>query len=40
MLYIRRFCVFALQAYSEMIAERRKKVTDGDEDTFGVRKTQ
>ncbi|XP_022145927.1 uncharacterized protein LOC111015275 [Momordica charantia] len=28
------------KAYSEMIAERRKKVTDGDEDTFGVRKTQ
>ncbi|KAJ6827202.1 uncharacterized protein M6B38_368145 [Iris pallida] len=26
------------KAYSEMIAERRKKVTSGIEDTFGVRK--
>lgn len=24
------------QAYSEMIAERRKSVTDGAEDTFGL----
>ncbi|CAL0310348.1 unnamed protein product [Lupinus luteus] len=28
------------KAYSEMIAERRKKVTNGVEDTFGVRKKQ
>ncbi|KAI7983904.1 hypothetical protein LOK49_LG15G00487 [Camellia lanceoleosa] len=28
------------KAYSEMIAERRKKVTDGVEDTFGLRKSQ
>ncbi|KAF5960790.1 hypothetical protein HYC85_001999 [Camellia sinensis] len=28
------------QAYSEMIAERRKKVTDGIEDPFGLRKSQ
>ncbi|XAR61196.1 hypothetical protein NMG60_11034829, partial [Bertholletia excelsa] len=28
------------KAYSDMIAERRKKVTDGVEDTFGVEKGQ
>ncbi|GMH02412.1 hypothetical protein Nepgr_004251 [Nepenthes gracilis] len=28
------------KAYSEMIAERRKKVTDGIEDTFGLRKSR
>ncbi|KAG5514472.1 hypothetical protein RHGRI_035766 [Rhododendron griersonianum] len=28
------------KAYSDMIAERRKKVTDGVEDTFGLRNTQ
>ncbi|KGN47908.1 uncharacterized protein LOC101202761 [Cucumis sativus] len=28
------------KAYSEMIAERRRKVSDGLEDTFGVKRTQ
>ncbi|XP_008809865.2 uncharacterized protein LOC103721442 [Phoenix dactylifera] len=28
------------KAYSDMIAERRKKVTSGLEDTFGLRKSQ
>ncbi|XP_038887717.1 uncharacterized protein LOC120077773 [Benincasa hispida] len=28
------------KAYSEMIAERRRKVSDGVEDTFGVKRTQ
>ncbi|RVW54916.1 hypothetical protein CK203_071530 [Vitis vinifera] len=31
---------FLLQAYSDMIAERRKKVTSGVEDTFGLKKSQ
>ena len=29
-----------LQAYTDMIAERRRKVSDGVEDTFGVKRTQ
>ncbi|CAK9323469.1 unnamed protein product [Citrullus colocynthis] len=28
------------KAYSDMIAERRRKVSDGVEDTFGVKRTQ
>ncbi|KAE9460600.1 hypothetical protein C3L33_07486, partial [Rhododendron williamsianum] len=37
--YIRN-CGYCTSAYSDMIAERRKKVTDGVEDTFGLRNTQ
>lgn len=29
--------IILFQAYTDMIAERRKKVTSGDEDTFGIR---
>lgn len=28
------------QAYSDMIDERRKRVTNGQEDTYGARKSQ
>ncbi|OMP05052.1 hypothetical protein COLO4_09074 [Corchorus olitorius] len=31
---------FSLEAYLDMIAERREKVTNGVEDTFGMRKNQ
>jgi hypothetical protein len=32
-------CGFS-QAYTEMIAERRRKVASGDEDTYGMEKIQ
>lgn len=38
--YLNEATFIHCQAYSEMIAERRKRVTSGVEDTFGRKKKQ